>query len=133
MDNPDLIEFLSLLWVFCVYTQEENKDKICQLLMIYDVLIKRKPFLDSLSEGLETFKAKMIISSYPKFFTNKFVAPIRLTKSQVKDVIKTANPPGMDCRKNNLLRAIGVFIDESTEEGERISWLLLVIMQLAVI
>ena len=66
MDNPDLIEFLSLLWVFCVYTQEENKDKICQSLMIYDVLIKRKPFLDSLSEGLETFKAKMIISSYPK-------------------------------------------------------------------
>ena len=51
----------------------------------------------------------------------------------MKDVIKTANPPGMDCRKNNLLRAIGVFIDESTEEGERISWLLLAIMQLAVI
>ena len=77
----------SLLWVFCVYTQEENKDKICQSLMIYDVLIKRKPFLDSLSEGLETFKVKMMISSYPKFFANKFVAPIRLSKSQVKDVI----------------------------------------------
>ena len=89
--------------------------------------------MDSLSEGLETFKVKMMISSYPKFFANKFVAPIRLTKSQVKDVIKTANSPGMDCRKNNLLRAIGVFIDESTEEGERISWLLLAIMQLAVI
>ena len=48
--------------------QEENQEKIHQSLLVYDALIKRKPFLDNLSEGLEVFKIKTIISSYPKLF-----------------------------------------------------------------
>ena len=51
-----------------------------------------------------------------KGFEKKFVASISaLINSQVKDMIKTAIPPGMDCNNKNLLPAIRVFINEVRE------------------
>ena len=87
---------------------------------MYDALIKRKAFLDSIGEGLELFQVKTLIASHPKFFERKFVASSStLTKSQVKDLIRTTNPPGTHQTKLQLLHAMGVFIDESSEEGYR--------------
>jgi len=85
---------------------------------VYDALIKRKPFLDNLNEGLEVFNMKTIISSYPKMFEKKFIGrtcPIH--SREVKDIIKTESPPGTNQIKLKLLQSLGEFIDESTERG----------------
>ena len=75
--------------------QEENQEKIHQSLLVYDALIKRKPFLDNLSEGLEVFKIKTIISSYPKLFEKKFIRRTYPVNScEIKEIIKTASPLG---------------------------------------
>ena len=89
-----------------------------QSLLIYDALIKRKPFLDNLSEGLEIFKIKTIMLSYPKMFEKKFIGMTCAVNSrEVKDIIKVASPPGTHPIKLQLLHSLGVFIDESSEEG----------------
>lgn len=59
-------------------------------------------------------------------FEKKFVGCAgRVTKKDVKDLIRTSIPPGTNHIKLQLLHAIGIFIDESTEEGEPIqcAWL----------
>lgn len=99
-------------------TQEENYEKIMQSLLVYDALMKRKPFLDNFSEGLEIFKIKTVISSYPKMFEKKFIGrTCPINSREVKDIIKTATPPGTDSIKLKLLHSLGVFVDDSSEEG----------------
>ena len=86
---------------------------------MYDSLIKRKPFLDSLSEGLELFRIKSLMTSHPKMFEKKFVGCSSIiTKKEVKDLIRTTAPPGSDQAKLELLNALGIFIDNSCEEGK---------------
>lgn len=41
-----------------------------------------------------------------------------IQKEEVKNLIRTATPSGIHHTKLELLHAIGVFIDESSEEGE---------------
>lgn len=64
------------------------------------------------------------MSSHPKFFEKKFVGCSgKITKQEVKDLIRTATPPGTNQVKLELLRAVGLFIDQSTEEGETIAFM----------
>ena len=64
------------------------------------------------------------MSSHPKFFEKKFVGCSgKITNQEVKDLIRTAIPPGTNQVKLELLRAIGLFIDQSTEEGETIAFM----------
>lgn len=52
-------------------------------------------------------------------FEKKFVGfSSTIQKEEVKNLIRTATPPGTHHTKLELLHAIGVFIDESSEEGE---------------
>ena len=63
------------------------------------------------------------MSSHPKFFEKKFVGCSgKITNQEVKDLIRTAIPPGTNQVKLELLQAIGLFIDQSTEEGETIAF-----------
>ena len=89
-------------------------------MLVYDSLIKRKAFLDSLSEGLEVFRVKTLMTSHPKLFEKKFIGcSSSITKTEVKDLIRTTTPPGTNQTKLQLLHAIGSFIDHSSEEGEQ--------------
>ena len=64
------------------------------------------------------------MSSHPKFFEEKFVGCCsKITNQEVKDLTRTAIPPGTNQVKLELLRAIGLFIDQSTEEGETIAFM----------
>ena len=60
--------------MLCVHAhmQEENKEKICQSLLVCDSLIKQKSFVDSLCEGLELFQINTLINSHTKLFEKKF-------------------------------------------------------------
>ena len=52
----------------------ENIAVICDTIIIYDVLHKRKVFLDAFSEGLEVFHLKTAINTFPELFRELFVA-----------------------------------------------------------
>ena len=61
---------------------------------------------------------RTLITSYPKLFEKKLMGySSSLTKKEVRDLIKTATPPGTNPIKLQLLHAMGLFIDESSEEG----------------
>ena len=54
--------------------------------------------------------------SNPQIFEPLFVnGPI--TADQVKDMIHTTIPPGINIKKQKILHTIGVFLDHCTEEG----------------
>lgn len=59
------------------------------------------------------------MTNHPKLFEKKFVGCSGVVdKSEVKDIIRTATPPATNQIKLQLLHAVGMFIDESSEEGE---------------
>ena len=73
--------------------------------------------MEGLSDSLELFQVKTLITSYPKLFEKLFVGCNNVvTKDEFKDLIATL--PGMHHVKLQLLHGIGVFIDESSEEGK---------------
>ena len=85
-----------------------------------DALIKRKPFLESFLDGLSTFQFKNLIKSNPKLFEPMFVHNGRINAGSIKDIIHTESPPGGNITKLRILQAIGIFLDECSEEGKNL-------------
>ena len=59
------------------------------------------------------------MTSHPKMFEKKCVGcNSTVTKKEVKDIIRSVSPPGSD--ELQLLHALGMFIDDSSEDGKLI-------------
>ena len=52
----------------------KNRHAICESIVIYDALHKRKVYLDCFAEGLEAFKVRSAICIFPELFEQLFVA-----------------------------------------------------------
>ena len=61
----------------------ENIAGICDCIIIYDVLHKRKVFLDAFTEGLEIFHLKTAINTFPELFKELFIASDTCSSSDV--------------------------------------------------
>ncbi len=70
--------------------QVDNIPKICDSIILYEAMHKRKVFLDAFAEGLEVFKIRSAINLYPEMFKTLFVASDTCTPD---DVIATLNMP----------------------------------------
>ena len=60
----------------------------CHTILVYDVLHKRKPFLDSLSEGLEVFGIQTLIKLFPEIMKPLFVNSGDITSVDVIKILK---------------------------------------------
>ena len=88
------------------------------MLLINEGLLKRKAFLDSFLDGLDTFQFRKLIQSNPKLFEPMFVNNKRISAEGVKKIISTDVQPASDVTKLRILHTIGVFLDECSEEGK---------------
>lgn len=66
----------------------ENIAVICDTIIIYDVLHKRKVFLDAFSEGLEVFHLKTAINTFPELFRELFVASDACSPNDVLAILQ---------------------------------------------
>lgn len=61
---------------------------ICDAIIIYDVLHKRKIFLDAFAEGLEVFYLRTGIQAFPDLFQELFVAADTCSPDDVLGILK---------------------------------------------
>ncbi|XP_065908157.1 uncharacterized protein [Dysidea avara] len=92
------------------------KEEICEIMLIYDGLVKRKAYLDAIMEGLDSFKMKRVMCSNPKVFEPLFIGE-PVSSARVKEAIKTLTPPGEDSIKQRILHTIGIYLDSCDEKG----------------
>lgn len=57
-------------------------------MVIYDILHKRKVFLDAFLEGLEVFHLKAAVCAFPALFEGLFVASPRCSAQEVLDILQ---------------------------------------------
>ena len=82
--------------------------------MINEALLKRKAFLDSFMDGLDTFQLGKLITANPCVFEPMFVNNKRISAEAIKKIISTDFPPGNDVTKLTILHVIGY---ECSKEG----------------
>ena len=64
---------IQILYVYIyVIIQIKNIPAICESIILFDVLHKRKVCIDAIAEGLERFRIKAAISLFPEIFKNLF-------------------------------------------------------------
>jgi len=110
-----------IIWHICnindnCIMQLHYKEEICETMLLHDVLIRRKSYLDALMEGLNNFSFKRVICANPSLFEPLFVAE-PITSEQVKNLVKTLTPPGNNTIKQRILHTVGLFIDSCNEKG----------------
>lgn len=74
--------------------------------------------MDSFLDGLNTFQFRQLILSNPQLFEPMFVNTKRISAEAVKKIISTEVPPAADVTKLKILNAVGIFLDECSEEGK---------------
>ena len=79
---------------------------------MYDVLHKRKVFLDSFAEGLEVFHIRSAIRAFPILFEELFVASGSCSPADVLSVLQFKDTES-DCRVARLLKSAVSKFDES--------------------
>lgn len=66
----------------------DNIQAVCDEILTYNVLHKRKLLLDTFAEGLEVFHLKSAFTAFPSLFEPLFMASWQCRPKDVLDIIK---------------------------------------------
>lgn len=72
--------------MICIF-QMENRGALCDSIIRYNVLQKRKVYLDSIGQGLEEFGILSAIKYFPDLFASMFIPSSALKASDVLEVM----------------------------------------------
>ena len=84
-------------------------------MVIYDILHKRKVFLDAFLEGLEVFHLKAAVCAFPALFEGLFVASPRCSAQEVLDILQYDE--NLDTDGERVVGYLENTISELDEEG----------------
>ena len=87
--------------------------RICQEMIVYNVLHKRKVFLDAFVEGLELFHIGSAIRAFPSLFEELFVASGSCCPADVLSILNFKDSKKSDSRVARLLKSTILKFDES--------------------
>lgn len=100
--------------------QVENLRGICDDLLYYNVLQKRKVVFDALGEGLEVFRLWTAIRAFPTLFEPLFVASGTVTPEDVVRVIRFERPLDGD-QERVAGYLLNIVRKKFSEQGEHVS------------
>jgi len=91
------------------------KDSIAQDILLNEALIKPKPLLDQLAEGLECLGILQLIRAFPVTLGPLFMAQQPLSGGVVKKLL--VKPGGMTGQEEEVWECLEMFLQECDEEG----------------
>ena len=101
---------------FMQYLQICNKKAIVECIVLYDVLHKRRIFLDAIGNGLEVLGMCTLISHFPEVFKAAFVSSGRLGSNDVRELLKPVTT-NIDIDQIRVWGYLLMFIDQASESG----------------
>lgn len=95
-----------------------NIPAIVETIILHEALYKRKPFLDSFSDGLQVLGVRDMICHFPNIFKPAFVFSGHVTPA---DVLKILHPKpdesGMDENTKRVWKYVTLFIEAADSDG----------------
>ena len=104
--------------------QVDNLHAICDDLLYYNILQKRKVIFDELSDGLEVFHLWAAMNAFPTLFEPLFVASATVTPEDVLQIINFKRP--MDSRQELVAGYLNNVVKKLGEQGEQVKSILCV-------
>jgi len=102
--------------VFCF--QVSNIPAIVESIILHEALHKRKPFLDSLADGLQVLGVRDMICHFPDVFYKTFVFSGEVTPSEVLAILKPL-PDEKEMNKNakRVWKYVMEYIEDADSHG----------------
>ena len=88
----------------------ENREALCESIIRYDVLQKRKVYLDSIAEGLDEFGVLSAMKCFPELFSDLFVPS---TPMVAKDVLEIMEFPDRMAEEE---RVVAGFVEDCVDQ-----------------
>ena len=88
----------------------ENRGALCESITTYDVLKKRKVYLDSIAERLDEFGILSAIKCFPELFSDLFVPS---TPMVAKDVLEIMEFPDRMAKEE---RVVAGFVEDCVDQ-----------------
>lgn len=66
----------------------QNKTVLCESIIRYNALQKRKVFLDSIAQGLDEFGILSVIQIFPDLFSGLFISSTKIVANDVLEIIR---------------------------------------------
>jgi len=92
-----------------------NIAKICDAIILYQALLKRKVYLDAFSDGLEVYRLRTAINLFPKRFKDLFVSSDSCSPGDVLAVLKF--PSEMNSDEERVANYLRKYVRRLQQEG----------------
>lgn len=92
--------------------QVKNIPAICESIMLFDVMQKRKVCVDAISEGLELFKLRTAIEIFPEQFKHFFILK-QCVPSDIVGCLHFSSCSGQEKRIEGLIKKTIETMDNS--------------------
>ena len=87
----------------------ENREALCESIIRYDFLQKRKVYLDSIAEGLDEFGVLSAMKCFPELFSDLFVP----SPMVAKDVLEIMEFPDRMAEEE---RVVAGFVEDCVDQ-----------------
>ena len=94
----------------------ENRGALCECIITYNALQKRKVYLDAIAEGLNEFGVFDAIKCFPDLLAGLFIPSAEITVSDVVKILKF--PKAMTKKELAVADLLKDCLKELTQSGE---------------
>lgn len=102
---------------YCFFLQLDNIQGVCDELLAYDVLQKRRAMIDAFADGLEVLLVSSASRAYPGLFAPLFVSLGQCRPQDILDILQFSNGP-LDGSAKRISDYLKRFIQSLKEAGD---------------
>lgn len=103
--------------------QIELKASICEAIYTYDVIQKRKPYLDQIMEGLQDFQLSDLLKMFPSVFEPVFVNNGKCDPFDVVNILDYKPSTELSREEARVLDYLKRFLTTECSKKGKVKWL----------